>query len=309
MTIVPSAPGEPRRPDGPRNSGDAWVVAESGEKYWGRYGAAGVLAVDADRGVLLQLRVGWSHFGGTWGVPGGALHEGETALDGAVREAQEEAGIPDGALRPRFVRVVDLDIWSYTTVVADVAVAFEPVISDPESVALEWVPIDEVDQRPLHPGFAAAWPVLRELLTVRPVIVVDAANVIGSVPDGWWEDRAGAAKRLRDRLATVEIPAESLDLPSGSAAAGERSPASVTQWSPEIVLVVEGKARSLPDAPSTVTVVRASDHGDDTIVDEARRRVDAGATVTVVTSDRELRERAERLGARTQPAGWLTRGC
>lgn len=309
MTIVPSAPGEPRRPDGPRNSGDAWVVAESGEKYWGRYGAAGVLAVDADRGVLLQLRVGWSHFGGTWGVPGGALHEGETALDGAVREAQEEAGIPDGALRPRFVRVVDLDIWSYTTVVADVAVAFEPVISDPESVALEWVPIDEVDQRPLHPGFAAAWPVLRELLTVRPVIVVDAANVIGSVPDGWWEDRAGAAKRLRDRLATVEIPAESLDLPSGSAAAGERSPASVTQWSPEIVLVVEGKARSLPDAPSTVTVVRASHNGDDTIVDEARRRVDAGATVTVVTSDRELRERAERLGARTQPAGWLTRGC
>ena len=128
MTIIPVQPGEPRRPDGPRDPGDAWVVAESGERYWGRFGAAGVLAFDPERGVLLQHRVGWSHFGGTWGIPGGALHEGESARDGALREAQEEAGIPDGALKARFASVLDLRIWSYTTVVADVVSSFEPVI-------------------------------------------------------------------------------------------------------------------------------------------------------------------------------------
>lgn len=160
MTIVPPAPDEPRLPAGPRDPGDAWVVAEDGTRYWGRFGAAGLLAVDPARGVLLQLRVGWSHFGGTWGLPGGALHEGESAEDGAIREAQEEAGVPDAAVRPRFSHVLDLGIWSYTTVVADVLVPFEPVISDPESVALEWVALDAVTDRPLHPGFAAAWPTL-----------------------------------------------------------------------------------------------------------------------------------------------------
>ncbi|HIY66132.1 MAG TPA: NUDIX hydrolase, partial [Candidatus Agrococcus pullicola] len=200
MTIVPPAAGEPRRPTGPRNPGDAWVVAETGERYWGRYGAAGLLAVDRDRGILLQHRVSWSHFGGTWGLPGGALHEGESAIDGAIREAQEEAGVPDGAIRPRFTRLLDLDIWTYTTVVADVVAEFEPTISDPESVALEWVPIERVSDRPLHPGFSDAWPTLRALLDERPAIVVDAANVVGAVPDGWWRDRAGAAERLRNRL-------------------------------------------------------------------------------------------------------------
>ncbi len=164
MTIIPPAADEPRRPDGPRDPGDAWVVAETGEKYWGRFGAAGLLAVDAERGVLLQLRVGWSHFGGTWGLPGGALHQDEAPIDGALREATEEAGIPEGAVAPRFTSVLDLEIWSYTTVVADVVTPFEPVISDPESVALEWVPIDEVAERSLHPGFANAWPALRARL-------------------------------------------------------------------------------------------------------------------------------------------------
>lgn len=164
MTIVPPAPDEPRRPLGPRDPGDAWVVSETGERYWGRFGAAGLLVVDAARGVLLQHRVSWSHFGGTWGLPGGALHEGEAAVDGALREAAEEAGVPGDAVRVLFTSVLDLGIWSYTTVVAETLRPFEAVISDPESVALEWVPADEVRRRPLHPGFADAWPKLRARL-------------------------------------------------------------------------------------------------------------------------------------------------
>ncbi len=32
------------------------------------------------------------------------------------------------------------------------------------------------------------------------LIVVDAANVVGSRPDGWWRNRAGAARRLLVQL-------------------------------------------------------------------------------------------------------------
>lgn len=291
MTVVPPDAGEPRRPLGPLNPGDAWVVADSGEKYWGRFGAAGLLAYDPARGVLLQHRVAWSHFGGTWGLPGGALHEGESALVGAVREAQEEAGVPDGAVRPRFTSVLDLEIWSYTTVVADVVEPFEPVISDPESVALAWVPVDEVDALPLHPGFGGSWPLLRSLLEVRPALIVDGANVVGSVPDGWWKNRAGAAGRLRDRLRGLAVPGEDLGL-------------AATTWFPEVTLVVEGQARSLADDDGIV-VVRADASGDDAIVAEAERLISLGRTVVVVTSDRGLRARAEEIGADVQSAGWL----
>lgn len=301
MTIEPPAAGEPRRPSGPRNPGDAWVVSDAGERYWGRFGAAGLLAVDAERGILLQHRVEWSHFGGTWGLPGGALHEGESAVAGAIREAQEEAGVPDGAVRTRFTSRLDREIWSYTTVVADVVEPFEPTITDPESVALEWVPLDDVTDRELHPGFEKAWPMLRDLLNVKPVIVVDAANVVGSVPDGWWRDRAGAAARLRDRLQRLAehgLPADELDLPA-------------THWFPEFVLVVEGKARAIGPASdrtqstSTVRVIAARGEGDDAIVAEARAMIDRGNTVTVVTSDRELRERVEAAKASARGARWL----
>lgn len=293
MTIVPPSFDEPRRPEGPRDPGDAWVVADSGERYWGRYGAAGLLAVDAARGVLLQHRVAWSHFGGTWGLPGGALHEGESAIAGALREAQEEAGVPDGAVRPRFTSVLDLEIWSYTTVVADVQVPFEPVISDPESVALEWVPVDDVDSRPLHPGFARAWPELRRLLEEHVVFVVDAANVVGSVPDGWWKDRAGAAERLAGRLDGLGVAASELGLGG-------------TEWFPEVSLVVEGQARALDAHPPSISIVRADAAGDDAIVAEVERRVGSGVSVVGVTSDRELTERIRRTEpAQVRSAGWL----
>lgn len=306
MTVVPPTAGEPRRPDGPRNPGDAWVIAPSGEKYWGRFGAAGLLVVDPERGILLQHRVSWSHFGGTWGLPGGAMHEGESAIVGAVREAQEEAGVPDAAVRPRFTSVLDLDVWSYTTVVADVVRPFDPVISDPESVALEWVPVDEVDARPLHPGFGSAWPALRTLLDVRLSLVVDAANVVGSVQNGWWRDRAGATARLASRLDGLAVPAA--DLGVGGAT-----------WFPEIALVVEGQARGIVTPSSDadaevpellpaggVSIVRADGGGDDAIVAEVERRTHAGQHVVVVSSDRELQNRVDAAGAaQVRSAGWL----
>ncbi len=116
-------------------------------------------------------------------------------------------------------------------------------------------------------------------MSLPTLLVVDAANVVGSVPDGWWRDRAGATARLRDRLARL----------AGTGIAGLAPPL-------DILLVVEGAARGVR-ATEGVRVVAAPGSGDDTIVDLLGREPPDRLRV-VVTGDRELRERVGRLGAR-----------
>lgn len=278
-----------------RNPGDAWVHGPNGESYWGRFGAAGLLAHDPARdAVLLQHRAAWSHQGGTWGIPGGALHEGEDVASGALREAAEEAGVPAGAVTPTATYVLDRGVWRYTTVLGPVTDQFDPRPTDAESIEVAWVAVEDVEGRPLHPGFAAAWPALRAMLEVRASLLVDAANVVGSVPDGWWRDRAGAAERLGGRLEALTragVPAALMGL--GGAA-----------WFPETVVMLEGRARAagLPDA---VVRLEAPASGDDALVAEAAARTARGEHVTAVTSDRALRVRLEEAGARVVGAGAL----
>ena len=143
-------------------TGDGWVEAPDGRRFWGLFGAAGLLAVDPEQRILMQHRSPRSHLGGTWALPGGARDAGEDAQTGALREANEEAGVPADAVEPWFEHVVDIEIWSYTTCVMRVTTDFEPVISDPESLELRWVPLDDVAGYELHPGFADAWPTLLE---------------------------------------------------------------------------------------------------------------------------------------------------
>lgn len=106
------------------------------------------------------------------------------------------------------------------------------------------------------------------------LVIVDAANVVGSVPDGWWRDRRGAAERLRDRLAADGVP-------------GREGPL-------ELVLVVEGAARGVESVPG-VRVDTAPGSGDDRMVELVAEA--AGRRVLVVTADRELRRRVTELGA------------
>lgn len=298
----------PGPPPGPRDPGDAWAVGPDGTKAWGLFGAAGLLVDDGAGRVLLQHRVEWSHHGGTWGIPGGARHQGEDAVTGALRESAEEAGVPHDGVDLRHTALLDLGFWTYTTVVGRAARPFEPVIADRESLALSWIPVDEVDDLPLHPGFGRSWPALRASLTTTPHVVVDAANVVGSVPDGWWKDRAGAAARLLSSvtaLAESGVTADVLALP-------------FARWWPRWTVVLEGEAREARGAsassdgalhgalPRALDVVAAPGSGDDAIVDAARAAVEAGdGPVVVVTADRELRARVEALGAVVHGPSWL----
>ena len=154
-------------------------------------------------------------------------------------------------------------------------------------------------------------------------IVVDVANVMGSRPDGWWRDRAGAAVRLHAELVSL-------------AASGRAIPPGETEL-PDFVMVLEGAAKaaasrlsSTPPAPAPpapappgeaapgeaapaasrpggarsaeVRIVLASGSGDDAIVAVVREL--PGHRV-VVTADRELRERCVAAGATTLGPGWL----
>ncbi|MFG2777243.1 NTP pyrophosphohydrolase [Streptomyces prunicolor] len=106
------------------------------------------------------------------------------------------------------------------------------------------------------------------------LVIVDGANVVGSVPDGWWRDRKGAAERLRDRLASDGLP-------------GRADPV-------ELVLVVEGAARGVASVPG-VRVDSAPGSGDDRMVELVAEAT--GRPCLVITADRELRRRVTELGA------------
>ncbi len=115
------------------------------------------------------------------------------------------------------------------------------------------------------------------------VLVVDGANVVGSRPDGWWRDRAGAAARLHGRLAVADTSYD------------------------EIVLVLEGQAKGGVPAgrDAHLRTVHAARDGDASIVAATVAARDRDDDVVVVSADRALCQRVEVLGARTMSPSWL----
>jgi hypothetical protein len=137
------------------------------------------------------------------------------------------------------------------------------------------------------------WTRQTEVMSIgqRQVIVVDAANVIGSRPDGWWRDRPGAARRLLKKLALLQ---QNL------------------QDTTDIIVILEGAAKAAvsgPEAPDTgaLQVVLAPGSGDDTIaaVTAESTNRDDNPEVTVVTADRGLRQRTDPTGATSTGPTWL----
>ena len=108
----------------------------------------------------MQHRAVWSAEGGTWGIPGGATADGESPIEGALRESYEEANIT-----PEDSDVVgsyceDHGPWAYTTVFAfeKPGHRVEPKANDDESMEIEWVPIEEVPNRKLLTAMRTDWP-------------------------------------------------------------------------------------------------------------------------------------------------------
>lgn len=116
--------------------------------------------------------------------------------------------------------------------------------------------------------------------------LVDGMNLIGSRPDGWWRDRDGARARLAEELAAY------------SRATGD-----------EVTVVFDGRPVELGDLEG-VAVLFASRSGRDAADDDIARRVEKDAdpgSLSVVTSDAELAERARSCGAEVVGAGSFRR--
>jgi 8-oxo-dGTP diphosphatase len=285
-----------------RGDGDGWVRCARGHRHWGLFGAAGLfLRTGATDRLVLQHRAAWSHQGDTWGLPGGARDSTETAVQAALREANEEAAIEAAQVLVTGQLTEDHGGWAYTTVVGEPVGEVEPVPAAAETAAVRWLDAAEADDLPLHPGFAASWPRLRAL-PPGLTLIVDAANVVGARGrgDGWWKDRAGAARRLRDDLAPLVatgIPAA--DLPGAV-------PDDVDVVFPAILMIVEGAARPVAaDDQGQVAVRAAPGSGDDEIVATAGAARTAGRRVLAVTADRGLGERLAAAGVPRVGPRWL----
>lgn len=138
-----------------------------GHRHWGEHGAAGLLIRAKSAGkwhYLLQRRGQTSDHAGTWGLPGGALHEGELPAMGAIREATEELGVLPN-LRPGHVVVSDHGGWQYSTVVADSPEMFQPSVdgsTSHETSGWAWVTAAQARDMPLHPSFAESFDQVRQ---------------------------------------------------------------------------------------------------------------------------------------------------
>ncbi|MCW2816847.1 MAG: hypothetical protein JWN84_4302 [Nocardioides sp.] len=132
-----------------------WTSCAAGHAHWGRHGAAGLLLA-RDGTALLQLRAGWAHQGGTWSIPGGALERGESPLEAALREAEEELGLSSDVVDVRGTFLAECGGWAYETVLAE-PLGVVHTRDRAESDGHRWVPADDVDALPLHPAFRKAW--------------------------------------------------------------------------------------------------------------------------------------------------------
>jgi hypothetical protein len=115
------------------------------------------------------------------------------------------------------------------------------------------------------------------------VLLIDAANVVGSRPTGWWRDRPGAARAFVERV---------------------RAAAEADRFAEPVVVVLEGAARSGVEEGMAggVRVLHAPGSGDDMLIAVA---TDATSQITLVSADRALRQRAQALGAKVAGPGWF----
>jgi predicted RNA-binding protein with PIN domain len=107
--------------------------------------------------------------------------------------------------------------------------------------------------------------------------LVDGMNVIGSRPDGWWRDRAGAMARLVRSL-------EGFASDTGE----------------EVWVVLDGRERDVGQDAAPHVGVAFAPGGRNAADDEIARLVEADgdpSSLTVVTSDRELVGRVAATGA------------
>ncbi|HUA47985.1 MAG TPA: NUDIX domain-containing protein [Solirubrobacteraceae bacterium] len=135
--------------------GERWTICRLDHVHWGANGGAGLLlrhaSAEGEPRYLLALRSRSVDEPATWGMPGGAIRDGEMPEEAARREMIEEvAHVP--AYRIAAERVQDCGGgWRFHILLADVDRLFD-AYSQQETDATGWFTRAEMHELPLHPG-------------------------------------------------------------------------------------------------------------------------------------------------------------
>lgn len=136
-------------------------IGEKGSKVEGKK-SAGILFTDG-RSILMLKRGEGSH-SGTWALPGGHARPGESEIGNAVRETKEETGL-ETIPGYRFESFTSRDGHKkFTAFLFRVPNCFDVSLSE-EHTDWEWVPIDSLGNKDLHPKLEENLP--RYLKAIR----------------------------------------------------------------------------------------------------------------------------------------------
>ena len=142
------------QPVGSLQGAERWTICKEGYIHWGTKGGAGFVFCyvpqEGEPQYLLLQRSRWVDYGGTWGIPGGAIRDGENPEAAARRETQEEIGcIPQ--YRVARTEVQECGGWKFHVLIADVDAQFEALCGR-DADATGWFTKEEMCCLFLHPG-------------------------------------------------------------------------------------------------------------------------------------------------------------
>ncbi|MET0271888.1 MAG: NUDIX hydrolase [Phenylobacterium sp.] len=177
MAPANAVPGQIRYPDpagvpgllkqstNPGKRGDEWMNTASGNRVWGKYGAAGLMlrhvdpATGEERFLIAQRGPRISN-PGMWQLPGGAIESLETPTEGATRETLEELGFkPSDLLEGRVHGIHEAKVsgvqgspggeWKYSSLAVTVPKMLKPDLSTAaaraETSDAKWMTRAEID--------------------------------------------------------------------------------------------------------------------------------------------------------------------
>lgn len=136
---------------------DRWTICSSGHVHWGSLGGAGFLfrhvTEEGSAEYLLAKRSSTVDEPGKWGVPGGAIRQGESPESAARRETQEEIGV-----LPKYVLTGEEEQacgggWAFQLLHAEVTEAFRALCGQ-QTDSTGWFEAAQMSSLPLHPGIS-----------------------------------------------------------------------------------------------------------------------------------------------------------
>lgn len=137
-------------------------IGKDGKRYWGKMGA-GIIFTDGKK-VLLLKRDKKSDYPHHWCLPGGKAKKGESPIDTAKRESEEECGHSEGTRLDDF-HSQDGSHHFYSFLFS-VPKEFNVKLSH-EHEESHWFPIDQVENLNLHPKFKESWPTYLRAITKK----------------------------------------------------------------------------------------------------------------------------------------------